>query len=178
MTNEHIPRDHIFTIQQIIEKYYKCDKDLFMIFVNFKQAYDSINRQKLWTTLRNFEILEKLVKRIEICNSNTYCKLRYQWELSLQFGVQSELKHSGAMSPILFTLVLEKVTRDISVNHKIEPIGKNVMLAYVDVIVILGDIENDVIKVTKKLNVYSYRMNLVINKNKIKYLVMTRHVVN
>lgn len=66
-----------------MEKYYKYDKDLFMISVDFKQAYDSINRQQLKTALRNFE--EKQVRRIEICNLNTYCKVRYQGEMSLQF---------------------------------------------------------------------------------------------
>lgn len=70
--------DHIFTIRQIMEKYYEHDKDLYMIFVDFKQAYDGVNRQQLWTALRNFGIPEKLVKMIEICNSNTYCKIRYQ----------------------------------------------------------------------------------------------------
>jgi len=67
--------DQIFTIQQIMEKYYEYDKDLFMIFVDFKQAYVSINRQQLWTALRNFEIPEKLVRLIEICNSNIFQSL-------------------------------------------------------------------------------------------------------
>jgi len=83
--------DHIFTIRQIMKKYYEHDKDLYMIFVDFKQVYDSVNRQQLWTALRNFRIPEKLVKMIEICNSNTYCKIRYQGELSPQFEVQSGL---------------------------------------------------------------------------------------
>lgn len=46
--------DHIFTLRQIIEKYYEYDKDLFMIFVDFKQAHNNINIQQLRTALRNF----------------------------------------------------------------------------------------------------------------------------
>jgi len=88
------------------------------------------------------------------------------------------LKQDDAMSPILFNLVLEKVIRHISVNHKMEMNGKNIMLAYADDIVILGDTENDVMKVTEKLIESRYKMNLVINGNKTKYLVMTRHMVN
>jgi len=48
----------------------------------------------------------------------------------------------------------------------------------VDDIVILGDTENDVVKLTEELIESSHRMNLVINEDKTKYLVMTRHVVN
>jgi len=170
--------DHIFSIRQIMEKYYEYYKDLFITFVNFKQAYDSVNRQQLWTVLKNFGIPGNLVKMIEICKLNTYCKVRYQGELSPQFEVQSGLKQGDAISPILFNLVLEKVIRDISVNHEMEMNGKNIMLVYVDDIVILGNTENDVVKVTEKLIKSSHRINLAINKDKTKYLVMTRHMVN
>jgi len=100
---------------------------------------------------------------IEICNSNTYCKVRYLGELPLQFEVQSELKQGYAMSSVLFNLVLEKVMRDMSAGHEMELNGKNVMLAYTYDIVILGDKENDVIKATEKLIESSHRMNLAIN---------------
>lgn len=95
-----------------------------MIFVDFKQAYDSINRQQLWTALRNFEIPEMLVRMIEICNSNTYFRVRYQGELSLKFEVQSGLKQGDAMSPVLFNLALEQVMIDMSVYHEMELNGK------------------------------------------------------
>ncbi|KAL4112400.1 hypothetical protein QTP88_016199 [Uroleucon formosanum] len=149
-----------------------------MIFVDFKQVYDSVNRQQLWTALRNFGIPEKLVKMIKICNSNTYCKIRYQGELSPQFEVQSGLKQGNAMFPILFNLALEKVVRDISINYEMELNDKNIMLAYADDIVILGDTKDDIVEVTEKLIESSHRMNLVINENKTKYLVMSRHMVN
>jgi sorting nexin-29 len=161
-----------------MEKYYEYDKDLFIIFVNFKQAYDSINRQQLWTALRNFEIPEKLVRMIEICNSYTYCRVRYQGELSLQFEVQSGLKQSDAMSPVLFNLALEQVMRDMSVCHEMELNGKNVMLAYAGDIVILGDKESDIVKAAEKLIEASNRMNLTINEEKTKYLIMTRRSVD
>lgn len=152
-----------------MEKYYEHDKDLFMIFVDFKQAYDSVNRQQLRIALRNFGIPEKLVKMIQICNSNTYCKIRYQGELSPQlFEVRSALKQGDAMSPILFNLALEKVIRDISMNHEMELNGKNIMLAYADDIAILGDTKDDIVKVTEKLIESSHKMNLAINENKTK----------
>jgi len=103
---------------------------------------------------------------IEICNSNTYCKVQYQGELSPQFEVQSGLKQGDSISPILFNLALEKVIRDIPMNHEMELNGKNIMLAYADDIVILGDTKNYIVKVTEKLIESGHRMNLVINENK------------
>lgn len=56
--------------------------------------------------------------------------------------------------------------------------GKNVMLMYADDIVILGDTKDDVMKVTEELIKSSHKMNLAVNTNKTKYLVITRHMVN
>lgn len=79
-------------------------------------------------------------------------------------------------------MAFQKVIRDILVNHEMELNGKNVIFVYADDIVILGDTENDVVKFTVKLiEYYSHRLNLdylVINEDKTKYLVMTKHVVN
>jgi len=45
--------NHIFTIRQIMEKYYEYNNELHTIFVDFKQAYNSINRDQLWIALMN-----------------------------------------------------------------------------------------------------------------------------
>jgi len=39
-----------------------------ILFVDSKQAYDSIGREQLWIALRNFRIPKKLVKLVEIYN--------------------------------------------------------------------------------------------------------------
>lgn len=79
--------------------------------------------------------------------------------------MKSGLKQGNAMSPILFNLELEKVMKDISVNHEMELNGKNVMLVYADDIVMLGGTEDNVVKVTEELIKYSRKMNFIINKS-------------
>jgi len=88
-----------------------------MVFVNFKQAYDSINRDQLWIALANLGIPNKLIRMIKICNSNTLCKVRCQGELSPHFQVKLGLKQGDALSPILFNLALKKVVRDVGENR-------------------------------------------------------------
>jgi len=68
--------DHIFTTRQIMEKYYEYDKDLYMIFIDFKQAYDSINRNQLWIALEDFGFPSKLIRLIRNYNSNTFYRVR------------------------------------------------------------------------------------------------------
>jgi len=58
--------DHIFTLRQTMEKYYKFDKDLYMIFVDYKQAYDSVNRKELWKAMVLFGISQKYVNLVNV----------------------------------------------------------------------------------------------------------------
>jgi|UniRef100_A0A2S2QWZ5 hypothetical protein len=98
--------NHIFTIRQIMEKYYEYDKELHMVFVDFKQVYDTINRDHSWIALTNLGIPNKLIKIIKICNSNTFCKVQWQGELSPHFEIKSGLKQGDAHFHILFNLLL------------------------------------------------------------------------
>lgn len=44
------------------EKYCEFDKDLYMIFIDFKQAYDDFNRNQLWIALEDFWPFKKTLK--------------------------------------------------------------------------------------------------------------------
>lgn len=62
--------DHIFTIRQTMEKYYEFGKEVnIMCFVDFRQPYDSIARDKLWVALEEFGIPTKLIDLKKACNT-------------------------------------------------------------------------------------------------------------
>ncbi|KAL4154176.1 hypothetical protein QTP88_002009 [Uroleucon formosanum] len=167
--------NHIFTIRQIMEKYYEYNKELHMVFVDFKQAYDTINRDQLWIALANLGIPNKLIRMIKICNSNTLCKVRWQGELSPHFEVKSGLKQGDALSPFLFNLALEKVVRDVGEDRVMEINENMTMLAYADDVVVLGNSRQEVAHTVEKLIASSRNMGLLINEAKTKYMLMARH---
>jgi len=39
--------DQVHIVKQVVEKSHKYNKDIHIMFVDFKVAYDSINREKL-----------------------------------------------------------------------------------------------------------------------------------
>jgi len=45
----------------ILAKLYELNLDLHLLFIDFKQAYDTINRTHLYEILKGFEIPKKLV---------------------------------------------------------------------------------------------------------------------
>lgn len=40
--------EHIFALRLIMDKYYDFGKDLHLIFVNYMQAYDSVDRKEIF----------------------------------------------------------------------------------------------------------------------------------
>jgi uncharacterized protein YktA (UPF0223 family) len=44
--------DQIFMLRQIIEKTYEFNVDIHQLFIDYKQAYDSINRQQMYKIMK------------------------------------------------------------------------------------------------------------------------------
>jgi hypothetical protein len=108
------------------------------LFVCFREAYDSVRREVLYSVLIVFGIPRKLVVIIEICLSETYSTVRVGKNLPDKFPVQSGLKQGDALSPF-FQSVLKYAIRRIQENEKnLKLNGAHQLLAYADVINIVG----------------------------------------
>lgn len=105
--------DHVFTIIQLMEKSYEFGKDVHMCFVDFRQAYDSIVRDKMWSALEEFGIHKKITDFIKACYTHTVCKIKFGNSTSQSFEVKTGLKQCDALSSFLFNLALEKVIRSM-----------------------------------------------------------------
>ena len=103
--------DQIFILRQILEKYWEYDKESWHAFIDFKQAYDSIQREVLWRILREFRIPEKIIRLIKMSYNNMRGRVKIGGEITDSFEVYSGLKQGCALSTILFNLVLEWVMR-------------------------------------------------------------------
>lgn len=96
-----------------MEKHYEFDNDLYMIFVDYKQAYGSINREVLWKSMVHFGM-----QMINFgCNNKTVFNIKFLGELSLEFEVNSGLCQGEVLSPTLFNLGIEKVIRKLNRIH-------------------------------------------------------------
>jgi len=68
--------------------------------------------------------------------------------MSTQFIVHTGLRQDDALSPMLFNIALEKVVRDMPEDRKMNLGELNVLLAYADDLVIMGNSRDDIIQTT------------------------------
>ena len=126
--------DHIFTIRNIMEKCWQYNKDIWQIFVYFKQAYDSINRASLWNIMAEFSIPSKLIKLVKACYSNSNACVQVGQRRTTEFEIKSCLRQGCLLSPILFNMILENVKTSIDeIQGGVDIGGVNIQtLAYAD----------------------------------------------
>jgi len=90
--------DHIFCIQQILEKKWEYNEEVHQLFIDFKKVYDSVRREVSYKILIEFGILGKLVMLIKVSLTETCSRVR-----------AGGLKQGDAESPMLFNFDLEYV---------------------------------------------------------------------
>jgi len=109
---------------------------VYLLFVDFKQAYDSIARSTLWNVMVQLGIPAKLVRMVKACMKNSRCKVKFNSVLSKEFTMTTGVRQGDALSPILFNIALESVVKEVLQN---EPQGLNIgqgkqvfLVAYAD----------------------------------------------
>jgi len=77
-----------------------------MLFVDFKMAYDSVNRMNLRGVINQMEVPGKLVGMVKVCVKDSKCKVSYGETYSEGFTATG-LKQGGSISLAIFNVLLE-----------------------------------------------------------------------
>ena len=103
----------IFLLRQVMERY-REQKDLHMVFIDLEKAYDKIPRNLMWWwDLDKHKVPTKYVGLIKDMYNNVVTSVRTNDGDTDVFPIKIGLHQGSALSPYLFTLVIDKITRDI-----------------------------------------------------------------
>ena len=103
-------------MKQILEKCYEFDVDIHMLFIDFKQAFDSINKKALLESLSRLGVPDKLINLIKATITNIKGRAMIQGTYSEEFEIQKGVKQGDSLSATLFNLALETAVRATSTN--------------------------------------------------------------
>ena len=103
----------IFLIRQVMERYKEQKKDLHMVFIDLEKAYDKIPRNLMWWALDKHKVPTKYVTLIKDMYDKVVTSVRTTDGDTNVFPINIGLHQGSALSPYLFALVIDEVTRDI-----------------------------------------------------------------
>lgn len=91
--------DHINTLRIIIEQSTEWQSPLYLLFVDFERAFDSLDRNRMWDVLASYGIPAKLLDIIQSMYRDARCKVVHRGKLGREFNVASGVKQGCILSP-------------------------------------------------------------------------------
>ena len=164
--------DQCFVLSQIFEKHQEFQISLHCLFIDFKQAFDSLHRSKIGHVLISQGIPSKYVRLITNTLVNTTSKVRIHGKLTTPIIINSGVRQGDALSTTIFNLMLNYAIKEIDPRGNI--FHKSIQIcAYADDIVIIARNILDLKETFTKLVRLTENLGLKVNQLKTKYMKKT-----
>ena len=82
------------------------------LFIDFKKAFDSIDRAMMFAILRHYGIPEKIVSAIRVMYDQSKSQVYLQGQLSEPFNITTGVLQGDVLAPFLFIIVIDYVSRE------------------------------------------------------------------
>ena len=97
--------DAIFSVRQLIEKYGKVRKELYLIFVDLEKAFDRVPREVIWWALRKKGVMEHEVRAVMEMYKEAETSVKLKGEISECFDIKVGVRQGSVLSPLLMQLL-------------------------------------------------------------------------
>ena len=106
---KHSIIDHCITLRHIIEKFWEKKEEVFCCFVDFRKAFDSVPRDKLWQRMEELGVPKHLRAVVHRLYEEVKVKIRISASISESFRSDIRVKQGFPLSPTLFGLYIDKL---------------------------------------------------------------------
>ena len=158
----------IFILRQMAEKYREKGRDLHMVFIDLEKAYDRVPREELWRCLREKMVPEKYVLLIKEMFRDVKTRVRSGAGTTEGFEVKVGLHQGSALSPFLFNIVFDVLTRGVRR-------GVPWSMMYADDVVLCGETSGEVERLLEEWRVALESGGMRISRTKTEYMRCTQH---
>jgi len=105
--------DLVKTLRIILEQSVEWQAILYVTFIDFEKAFDSVKTEIMWLTLQEYGIPRKIIQIIKILYDGFKCKISHKGKLSDFTEVRNGVRQGCILSPTLFLLILDGVMKRV-----------------------------------------------------------------
>ena len=103
--------EQIFILRNIVEQSFEFQMPLYINYVDFRKAFDSVHRPSLWNIVTSYGIPIRFVSIFKDLYEGSSCCIQNSNGTSAPFDVLSGVKQGCILSPFLFIIVMDFVLR-------------------------------------------------------------------
>ena len=103
--------NQIFGLRQILEKIKECRISIHLLFIVFKSAFDSTDREQMYVAMNELSMPQKLIRLVKMLMSNMQNQIIIQSKLSAPFILHKVVQQGDALACLLFNITLEYAIR-------------------------------------------------------------------
>ncbi|KAL3696379.1 hypothetical protein R1sor_010455 [Riccia sorocarpa] len=161
--------DHTLVLRVLMEQARFGKKHLFLLFIDFSKAFDSVSRAQIWDCLQGLDIPTELVNAISQLYQEVTVKIN-----SRDTGISSTLGviQGRSLSPTLFGLFIDRlfqVTTNSGLGVKLGDQNMGILL-FADDVVLLADNPDQIRKHIHNLDSFCRETGMNINLGTSKWM--------
>ena len=115
----------VFTVRQIQEKCIEQQMDLYTVFIDLTKAFDTVNREALWSVLLKLGCPQKFTQLVRLFHDNMTGQVLSNGEHSHTFAISNGVKQGCVLAPVLFNLFFTQV-----LLHAVKDLDLGVYIKY------------------------------------------------
>ena len=168
-------------MKTLTDNYLNKGKKLYLCFVDFAKAYDSVWRKGLFYKLIGYGFSVKILKLLKSMYSNITTGVRLSNGITDLFQSKIGVRQGCNLSPILFNLFINDIVDSVGNGQntlylpgKLNNISTNYLL-YADDLVFISESATGLQRCLNDLNSFCDKWHMKINLTKTKCMVITRN---
>ena len=106
--------DQIFCLRNIIEQCNEWNSSVYLNYIDFEKAFDSVDRESLWNIISLYGIPEMIVNILKEMYDGYECAVRHNGQESEWFSITSGVRQGCIVSPFLFLIVIDWTMNEVT----------------------------------------------------------------
>ena len=159
--------NQIVNICWIIEKAREFQKSIYFCFIDYAKAFDSVDHNRLWKTLKEMRIPDHLTFLLRNLYAGQEATVRTGHRTTDWFQIGNGVCQGCILSPCLFNLYAEYIMRNAGLNEAqtgIKIVGGNINnLRYADGTTLMAESEEELKSLLMKVKEESETVGLKLN---------------
>ncbi|GFR95804.1 endonuclease-reverse transcriptase [Elysia marginata] len=103
--------DQIASLRIIVEQSLEWNSPMYINFIDYEKAFDSVDRETLWKLLKHYGIPKKIISIIKCNYQDMKYKVAYACQLLDSFEVKTGVRQGCLLSPFLILLVIDWIMK-------------------------------------------------------------------